>query len=101
MVTTCTTGKGCIEAGLKFELLTTKEYVDVEVKGFGKGCIGGAVKYKNGDANPFSVNVSLDPVVVGINAVIKSKGYVEFSLVDWTYEYALTKEIVVYDSTRK
>jgi hypothetical protein len=88
--------KGCIEAGLEFELLVAKSAVEATVRGFGKGCIGGAVKYKNGDENPVTVNVSIDPVVVGINAVVKSKGYIEFSLVDWSYEYALTKELEIY-----
>ena len=70
--------KGCLEAGLKFELLVAKSAVEATVKGFGKGCIGGAIKYKNGDENPFSVNVSIDPVVVGINAVIKKKVILSF-----------------------
>jgi hypothetical protein len=93
--------KGCIEAGLEFELLVAKSAVEATVRGFGKGCIGGAVKYKNGDEPPFSINVSIDPVEVGINAVLKSRGYVEFSLVDWSYEYALTKEIEIYNSKDK
>lgn len=88
--------KGCIEAGLKFELLVAQNTVEAIVKGYGKGCIGGTIKYKNGDKLPFSTNVSIDPVVVGINAVLKSKGYFEFSLVDWSYEYTLTPEIPIY-----
>jgi hypothetical protein len=86
--------KGCLEAGLEFELLVAKNTVDVAVKGYGKGCGGGSFGYKNG--NGFQGKVSIDPVVVGINAVVKSKGYITFSLVDWSYEYALTKEIPIY-----
>lgn len=86
--------KGCIEAGLKFKLLVAPSYVDVDVRGFAKACAGGTLKYKNTIGFEDS-KISVDPLVVGITAKIKSKGYIEFSLVDTTYEYALTKEIPI------
>ena len=37
--------KGCIEIGLKAELLAAKKYVDFYVSGFGEGCGSGKLKY--------------------------------------------------------
>jgi len=89
-------GKGCVEAGLKFKLLVATDQVDCEVKGFGKACVGGGITLRNNDVS--EAKMELDPIVVGISAKVKSKGYIKFTLVDWKYNYALTKPYEIWKS---
>jgi hypothetical protein len=92
--------KGCIEAGLKFELLVAKDAVNTNVRGYGKGCLSGNIVYDGNDKD-FRGEVVLDPVVVGISAKVSSKGFIEFELVDWSDSYSLTKEIKIWESKKK
>ena len=88
--------KGCLEAGLVAELIAAKALVDFEVRGYGKGCLGGTIKYQPNAPKPLKGSIDLDPVVVGISAKITSKGYINFTLVDTSYEYSLTKSWEIY-----
>lgn len=88
--------KGCLEAGLVAELIAAKALVDFEVRGYGKGCLGGGWKFQNNNTKEPIFKIELDPVVVGISAKISSKGYITFTLVDTSYEYALTKPYQIY-----
>lgn len=90
---------GCLEFGLKTELLVAKSLVECEAKGYAKGCLQGRYRYyftdkKDDDHRKFKF--SIPPVVLGVRAKIKTKGWVEFDLVDYEGEIAITDEIILY-----
>ena len=84
--------KGCIEIGLKAELLAAKKYVDFYVSGFGEGCGSGKLKYSF-TKQEFEGGVYLDPIILGVKAKIKSKGVLEFELVDIDKSWSITDKI--------
>ncbi|MFK8298975.1 hypothetical protein ACI76O_11490 [Capnocytophaga cynodegmi] len=86
--------KGCIETGLKAELLKGKEYVDFYVSGFGEACASGRIKY-NFTTQKLEGGVYLDPVILGVKAKIKSKGVFEFELVDIDRTWSITEKIII------
>lgn len=89
--------KGCIELGLKAELLVAKEYVDFSVNGFGEACGSGKIIY-NITQNRFIGKIYLDPIKLGVKAKIKSNGAFSFTLVDVDKSWSITDKTKIYDS---
>ena len=90
-------GKGCIEIGLKAELLIAKEDIDFELSGFSEGCASGKLKY-NFTKQGFEGGLYLDPIILGVKAKIKSKGLLEFDLVDVDKSWSITDKTNIYES---
>ena len=88
--------KGCVELGLKAELLVAKDLVDFSVSGFGEGCASGKVNY-NISTNDFKGGLYLDPIKLGVKAKIKSKGSFNFTLVDIDKSWSITDKIPLYE----
>jgi hypothetical protein len=89
--------KGCIELGLKAELLVAKDLVDFSVNGFGEGCASGKIIYNVTDSK-FIGKVYLDPIKLGIKAKIKSKGSFNFTLIDVDKSWSITDKTKIYDN---
>ncbi|WP_375604867.1 hypothetical protein [Flavobacterium davisii] len=88
--------KGCLELGLKAELLVAKDLVDFSVNGFGEGCGSGKVVYDI-TSNEFKGGFYFDPIKLGVKAKIKSKGGISFTLVDVDKTWAITDKITLYE----
>ncbi len=89
-------GTGCFSFGVVTQLLVAKDVIDCEVKGYAKACLQGKIEY-NFTRNENAGKLLIPPVVLGLNAKVKSKGWVEFELVDFEGEIALTEEITLYE----
>lgn len=87
--------KGCLEAGLKAKLLIGSDLVDIEIRGYAQGCLAGQLKY-NFDYDKFNGRIYLPPVVLGGKVKIKTKGTLEFELVDWNSSISVTDEYTIY-----
>ncbi len=84
--------KGCIEAGLKAELMALKDKLDFKAKGYVEGCVVGELQYKF-DKKKFIGKVFIPPVILAAQIKIKSKGVFEFELVDWRGKVAISDEL--------
>ncbi|MFK8298137.1 hypothetical protein ACI76O_08720 [Capnocytophaga cynodegmi] len=91
-------GTGCLDFGIVAQLLVAKETIDCEVKGYAKGCVQGRIRYdlKDNKVNSKESSFFIPPVVLGFKAKVKSKGWVEFELVDFEGEIALTEQIDLF-----
>ncbi|MDO4230408.1 MAG: hypothetical protein Q4C98_11390, partial [Capnocytophaga sp.] len=78
-------GIGCLDFGIVAQLLVAKETIDCEVKGYAKGCLQGRIRYdlKDNKVNSKESSFFIPPVVLGFKVKVKSKGWVEFELVDF------------------
>ncbi|MCK0147422.1 fibronectin type III domain-containing protein [Arenibacter sp. F26102] len=83
---------GCLEAGIEAILLVGKDLVDFEVRGFAKGCIAGKLKY-GFNTNLLKGEFYIPPVVLAGRLKIKTKGALEFELVDWEGSINITEKL--------
>ncbi|WP_273273884.1 fibronectin type III domain-containing protein [Maribacter polysiphoniae] len=86
------TAYGCLSAGAGIELLVAKNLVEFNVDFKGKGCIAGSGKY-NFTSKLLTGEFYIPPVVLSGNIKIETKGTLEFELVNWTKEIAITDKI--------
>jgi hypothetical protein len=84
--------KGCIEAGLRAELLVLKNQVEFDVKGYVEGCLAGELKYSY-KKKKFQGAMYIPPVLLVAHAKIKSKGILKFELVDWRGKIEISDRI--------
>jgi hypothetical protein len=89
------TARGCIEAGIKAKLLVGTDLVDFEVKGYAQACLAGVLRFKFDDQS-FTGKLTIPPVVVGIKAKVKTKGVLEFDMVDYNASYSVIDEIILF-----
>ena len=84
--------KGCIEVGVKGELLVGKDQVEFTLSGSGEGCASGKYIY-DFKKNDWQGGFYLDPVKLALKAKIKSKGTFKFTLVDVDRSYSITDKM--------
>jgi hypothetical protein len=89
------TSRGCIEAGVKAKLLVGTDLVDFEVKGYAQACLAGVLRFKFDDQS-FTGKLTIPPVVVGIKAKVKTKGVLEFDMIDYNGSYSIIDEIILF-----
>ena len=87
--------KGCVEAGVKAELLVAQEYIDLELKGYASSCIYGDIFYYP-KTNKFDGGISVKPLIVGVKAKAVSKGYFDWTLLDYEGKISLFDPIKIY-----
>lgn len=90
------TAFGCISAGAGIELKVAKNLVDFNVDFKGKGCIAGSGKY-NFSTKKLTAEFYIPPIVLSGNIKIKTKGTLEFELVNWTKDVSITDKIRLGD----
>ena len=81
----------------KLESAIAKEDIDFELSGFSEGCASGKLKY-NFTKQGFEGGLYLDPIILGVKAKIKSKGLLEFDLVDVDKSWSITDKTNIYES---
>lgn len=84
--------KGCIEVGVKGELLIGKDAVEFSVSGSGEGCASGKTTY-DFEINDWRGGFYIDPVKLAVKAKIKSKGSFKFTLVDFDSSFTISDKI--------
>lgn len=89
------TARGCLEAGLKANLLVAKDLVDFEVKGYTQVCVAGSLKCNFGNSE-FTGKLFMPPVIVGGKVKIKTKGVLQFDLIDWNGSVSVFDEFIIY-----
>ncbi len=86
------TAYGCLSAGVGIKLLVAQDQVDFNVDFKGKGCISGSGKY-NFSTKLLAGEFYIPPIVMSGNIKIKSKGILEFELIDWKMDISITDKI--------
>ncbi|WP_345144699.1 fibronectin type III domain-containing protein [Flavobacterium ginsengiterrae] len=84
--------KGCIEVGVKAELLVAKDDIEFSVRGTGEGCVSGKRVF-NFTTNKWDGGFYIDPVKLAVKAKIKSKGSFKITLVDFDQSFTITDKI--------
>ncbi len=87
--------KGCVEAGVKAELLVAQEYIDLELRGYASSCISGDIFYYP-KTNRFDGGISVKPLIVGVKVKAVSKGYFDWTLIDYEGKIGLFDPIKIY-----
>lgn len=87
--------RGCFEAGVKANLLIAKELVDFEVKGYAQICLAGSLKFSFENSD-FTGKIYMPPVVVGGKVKIKTKGVLQFELIDWNGSISVVDQFEIY-----
>ncbi len=88
--------KGCLTAGLEAKLLVARNLVDFNVNGYVQGCIAGNLKYQFA-SETFDGKIYIPPLILGGNVMIKTRGTLEFELIDWTGSITISEEITLID----
>lgn len=83
---------GCIEIGLQAKLLVAKTLVDFDAKGYAKGCLAGNISYSF-NSKIMKGELYIPPVVLGASVKLKTRGKLEFELVDWSSSVTVTDKI--------
>ena len=83
---------GCVEVGLKAQLTVAKDQVEFSASGSGKGCVSGKVEI-NVTKETVDLSGQFDPIILAAKVKVKSKGIIDFSLVDFEDFFAITDKI--------
>ncbi|SZD73104.1 TANFOR domain [Candidatus Ornithobacterium hominis] len=87
---------GCLEAGLKAELLIAKDLVDFEVRGYTQSCLAGNVRY-NFNSKVLKGEIYIPPITLNGRILIRSKGQLNFELVDFNSNISITPKVKIYE----
>tara|TARA_R110000868_G_scaffold271087_1_gene530581 strand:+ start:2963 stop:6085 length:3123 start_codon:yes stop_codon:yes gene_type:complete len=93
------TAYGCLSAGAGIKLLVAENLVDFNVDFKGKGCIAGTGKY-NFSTKLLIGEFYIPPVVLAGKINIKTKGTLDFELINWTKEIPITDKIPLGDKLK-
>ena len=87
---------GCIEVGLKAQLLVAQDQVEFSASGSGKACLSVQTAFNFSKMELESRTVQIEPVMLAIKLKVKSKGVIKFSLIDYEGSLAITNKIPLY-----
>ncbi|WP_159264539.1 hypothetical protein [Tenacibaculum maritimum] len=87
---------GCVGLELGAELLVARDLLEIDIGGDVTSCIGGIIQYKFG-TDKFDGYVYLDPLILSGWVKIKTKGLLDFELIDWKDSIRITEKITTQE----